>query len=379
VSIRQSVVSEAIERWATASLIDAETADRLRSAEATRETLASARVSQYILAISGAGVLMIAGGVFLEWAWPALDDVGRTVILALAGIVVTIGGVALESRGHRAPSSYALQLAGLGLLFTACVWSEQAWPDRSLPATTLGGSALVVPVVLCWREINSRSALMPGVHFAAALGFLAIFLDRSTPLSSDSIIWSLDGVLALAITGVVRLLSVGSKRERSRWILNTFITAMGAGFVLVILTATGPLGMTDALLPMDAWWLLAAALTVWGLEKGGDLVTRRSLQYLFALELLGWVALGMATARDTFDQGPGLATLMVSGLAVAAYLYADRSGYTVVLVAAAIAFVIPIWVWAVEVSGALGGIVALLLTAGLLFWAAGRRGSAETS
>ena len=108
-------------------------------------------------------------------------------------------------------------------------------------------------------------------------------------------------------------------------------------------------------------------------------MTRRSLQYLLALELLGWVALGMATARDTFDQGPGLATLMVSGLAVAAYLYADRSGYTVVLVAAAIAFVIPIWVWAVEVSGALGGIVALLLTAGLLFWAAGRRGSAETS
>ena len=87
----------------------------------------------------------------------------------------------------------------------------------------------------------------------------------------------------------------------------------------------------------------------------------------------------MATARETLNQGPGLATLLVSGGAVAAYLYADRSGFTPVLAADSIAFVLPIWGWAVEAGGATGGIAALTLTAGALFWAAGRRGSVEAT
>ena len=378
-SIRQNAVLEAIERWTTASIIDQETADRLRSAESKHDLAATARISQYLLATSGAAILLIAGGVFLEWAWPALDDVGRTITLAGAGVAVTAGGITLEVRGRWAPSSFALQLAGVGLLLTAYVWSERAWPDQSLQATIFGASALFVPATLIWRSIKSRNALLPGIHFAAGLGFLAIFLDRSTPMSSDLIVWSLDGALVLAIIGLVQLLSASSERKRRRWILNTFITAMGAGFVLVVLTATVPLGMTNAILPMDAWWLLAVGLTVWGLEADTARAEHGSLQYLLALEVLGWIPLGMATARETLHQGPGLATLVVSGAAVAAYLYADRSGYTPVLAAAAIAFVLPIWAWAIEAGGAAGGIAALALTAGVLFWAAGRRGSVEAT
>jgi len=379
VSIRQNAVLEAIERWTTASIIDQETADRLRSAESKHDLAATARISQYVLATSGAAVLLIAGGVFLEWAWPALDDVGRTITLAGTGVAVTAGGITLEVRGRWAPSSFALQLAGLGLLLTAYVWSERAWADQSLQATIFGGSALVAPAALVWRSIKSRNALLPGIHFAAGLGFLAIFLDRSTPLSGDSIIWVLDGVLLLATMILGRLLSAGPEYGGKDWALNAFITSMGAGFVLVTLTATGPLGMEDPMLALDAWWALAVGLTVCGLAVETTPADRGGLQYLLALEVLGWIPLGMATARETLNQGPGLATLMVSGVAIAAYLYADRSGYTPVLAAAAIAFVLPIWAWAVEAGGATGGIAALTLTAGVLFWAAGRRGSAEAT
>tara|TARA_B100001540_G_C15737082_1_gene610415 strand:- start:28 stop:1167 length:1140 start_codon:yes stop_codon:yes gene_type:complete len=379
VSIRQNAVLEAIERWTTASIIDQETADRLRSAESKHDLAATARISQYVLATSGAAVLLIAGGVFLEWAWPTLDDVGRTITLAGTGVAVTAGGITLEVRGRWAPSSFALQLAGVGLLLTAYVWSERAWADQSLQATIFGGSALVAPAALVWRSIKSRNALLPGIHFAAGLGFLAIFLDRSTPLSGDSIIWVLDGVLLLATMILGRLLSAGPEYGGKDWALNAFITSMGAGFVLVTLTATGPLGMEDPMLALDAWWALAVGLTVCGLAVETTPADRGGLQYLLALEVLGWIPLGMATARETLNQGPGLATLMVSGVAIAAYLYADRSGYTPVLAAAAIAFVLPIWAWAVEAGGATGGIAALTLTAGVLFWAAGRRGSAEAT
>ena len=378
-SIRQNAVLEAIERWTTASIIDQETADRLRSAESKHDLAATARISQYVLATSGAALLLIAGGVFLEWAWPALDDVGRTITLAGTGVAVTGGGITLEVRGRWAPSSFALQLAGVGLLLTAYVWSERAWADQSLQATIFGGSALVAPAALVWRSIKSRNALLPGIHFAAGLGFLAIFLDRSTPLSGDSIIWVLDGVLLLATMILGRLLSAGPEYGGKDWALNAFITSMGAGFVLVTLTATGPLGMEDPMLALDAWWALAVGLTVCGLAVETTPADRGGLQYLLALEVLGWIPLGMATARETLNQGPGLATLMVSGVAMAAYLYADRSGYTPVLAAAAIAFVLPIWAWAVEAGGATGGIAALTLTAGVLFWAAGRRGSAEAT
>ena len=378
-SIRQNAVLEAIERWTTASIIDQETADRLRSAESKHDLAATARISQYVLATSGAALLLIAGGVFLEWAWPALDDVGRTITLAGTGVAVTAGGITLEVRGRWAPSSFALQLAGVGLLLTAYVWSERAWADQSLQATIFGGSALVAPAALVWRSIKSRNALLPGIHFAAGLGFLAIFLDRSTPLSGDSIIWVLDGVLLLATMILGRLLSAGPEYGGKDWALNAFITSMGAGFVLVTLTATGPLGMEDPMLALDAWWALAVGLTVCGLAVETTPADRGGLQYLLALEVLGWIPLGMATARETLNQGPGLATLMVSGVAIAAYLYADRSGYTPVLAAAAIAFVLPIWAWAVEAGGATGGIAALTLTAGVLFWAAGRRGSAEAT
>ena len=127
-----------------------------------------------------------------------------------------------------------------------------------------------------------------------------------------------------------------------------------------------------------SWWALTTALTVWGLERGGRRVHRGGLGVLIAIEMLAWIGLGIVTVTETFDGGFGLTTLVVSGLAVPAFVYADRRGLAELLLAAAIAFLVPIWIWAVEAAGALGGIAALVLTATLLFVAAGRRGSATT-
>lgn len=376
-SVRQRAVREAIDRWAGAAVIDEETAGRLRAIEDEHARAASARLSQYSLAISGAAVLIIAGGVFLEWAWPTLDDTGRTLTLAMIGTVVSIAGVVLEGRGRWTPTSYALQLAGLGLLLSGYIWSERAWPDQSVPATAFGASALLVPILLGGRAFRSGDAYMPAVHGAAGLGFLAVFLDRSTALSGDAIVWVLDVVLVCAIAGLARVLGSDPDRDRYPWALNTFIAAMGSGFVLVFITAAGPLDLgVDTFLALDAWWMLTTALTIWGIERGGTPKYGGALPVLVAIELLAWIGLALMTVRETFDGGYGTVTLLVSGAAVVAFVYADRRAFSELLMASAVAFVAPIWIWAVEAAGALGGIAALVLTAVLLFWAAGRRGSA---
>ncbi|MGB0544190.1 MAG: DUF2157 domain-containing protein [Longimicrobiales bacterium] len=376
-SLRQDIVNSAIDRWLDSSIIDAETAERLKADESAHAAARSTRTSQYVLAITGAVVLVIAGGVFLTWAWPRYGEMGRTIILTVAAVAVTAGGILLESRGRWKPSSYALQTAGIGLLFSAYVYSEQVWPDQSLGGTLFGLSALVIPVILTPRAMR-RDPFMPGVHLITGLGFLAVFLDRSTPLSGDGIIWILDAVLIAGVLSLLRTFRSDETGDRHPWALNAFILAIGAGFLLVALTAFGPLSLDEeAFIPIDLWWALSVTLTVRELEQGTPRVERTVLERLLSLQCLAWVGLGSLTAHETFHGGPGLATLIVSTTGVAFFAYADRRQLDSVLIIAAVTFVIPIWAWAVDAAGALGGIAALVLTAALLFWAAGRRGSAE--
>jgi hypothetical protein len=42
------------------------------------------------------------------------------------------------------------------------------------------------------------------------------------------------------------------------------------------------------------------------------------------------------------------------------------------MAASTVAFIVGLWVWAVDRGGALGAVVALVATAGLLFWVSGR-------
>jgi hypothetical protein len=370
---RSADVYEAIDRWETAGLLDPPTVAELRSEVSQHADASDSRLSQYVLASTGAVILVIAGGVFLDWAWPLLDARARTFALGLTGLGVVGLGTTVERAPRWRPAGLLMQTAGVGLLLSAYVYSERAWEDQTLGATIVGLAALVTPIVLTGPAMR-RSVFMPAVHMAAGLAFLGVFLDRSTPLSGDAIVWALDAVLALAIATMVSLLLRDPEGERHPWALNAFVVAIGAGFVLVSITAFDTLRLSnDGLLALDAWLLLSAGLTLWGVHRAPPGLKRAWFGRLLAWQMLAWIGLGLATAFETLDGPPELGLVMVGGAGVLGFAHAARHGLRDLMGAAALAFIIPVWWWAIDRGGALGGVAALLGTAALLFWLSGRR------
>jgi hypothetical protein len=366
-------VHAAIDRWERAGLIDGPTAAALRDDVVRHATATTRRLSQYVLATTGAVVLVIAGGLFLDWAWPLLDERSRTVVLAAIGFGVLVGGLTLERTSRWLPAALLMQTAAVGLIFFAYVYSETAWPDQSLPGVLVGLASLVTPIVLTGHAMR-RNAFMPAVHLAAGLAFLAVFLDRTTGLAGDEIVWILDGVLAAAILVLARLLVRDPEGDVHPWALNAFVMAMGAGFVLVGVTAFDTLHMTDdGFLALDAWLALAAVMTLWGVHRAPPGLRRGWFGRLLGIEMLGWIVLGSATVAVTFDWPPEAAVALIGGVGVLGFLHADRHGLRDLMATASLAFIVPVWWWAVDRGGALGGVVALAGTAAFLFWASGRR------
>jgi len=366
---------QAIDRWERSGLIDAATADTLRTEASTQSADATRRLSQYLLAATGGVALLLAGGVFLDWAWPLMGEGARSFVLAAAGALVIVLGVGLEGRTERwKPAAYLMQTAGLGLLFSAFVYSRRAWADASLGGVLVGVLSLVVPIVLAPRAMR-RNVVMPAVHLAFGLAFLAVFLERATPLSEDAIIWVLDAVLLASLLVLSRMLSSEGGLERHPWALNAFVTAMAAGFVLVTGTGVGPLDLTeDAVWPLDVWLALTVGMALWGIERGPPSLSREWLGDLLAWLLAIWIALGFFTALEALDGPPELALLMVGGVGVVAFVYAARAGLRSVVGMSTVAFIVPLWYWAVDRAGALGAVAALVATAGILFWVSGRIG-----
>jgi uncharacterized membrane protein len=366
-------VHEAIDRWQATGLVDAATAGRLRADVARHADASARRLSQYVLAFTGAVVLVTAGGVFLDWAWPLLGERGRTLVLGVIGLGVLGGGIGLERSTRWLPAGLLMQTAGVALLLSAYVYSERAWSDQTLGGSVIGLFALATPIVLTARAMRS-SAFMPAVHMAAGLAFLAVFLDRTTSLSGDAIVWVLDLVLVGAIAVFVRVLLGDPDGQRHPWALNAFVLAMGGGFVLVALTVFETLHMSeDGLLALDAWLLLSAGVTLWGAHLAPPGLRRSWFGVLLSLEMLAWIGLGLLTVDETFGGPPELAIALVGGAGVLAFMHADRHGLRALMAAASLAFIVPVWWWAVERGGALGGIAALVGTAAFLFWASGRR------
>jgi hypothetical protein len=214
------------------------------------------------------------------------------------------------------------------------------------------------------------------------LAFLAVFLDRAVHLSGDEIVWVLDAVLVAALLVLARTLTRHGGLERRPWMLNAFVTAMTAGFLLVAMTALGPLDLSDqAVWPLDAWLALAAALALWGLERRPDSVPRAQLGQLLGYLLLAWIVLGFVTALEALDGPPELPLLLVGGAGVAGFAYAHARSEDVslrtLMGTSALAFIAPIWYWGVERGGALGAVAALVVTAAVLFWMSGRLGPAR--
>ena len=365
----------AIDRWERIGTIDAFTAAKLHADVTADASAGTRRLSQYVLAATGGAVLLIAAGVFLDWAWPLLGVGARSFLLAAAGVAVVVLGVSLEGRtGRWRPAAYLLQTSGLGLLLAAFTYSEGEWADATDGGLVAGILSLIVPIVLTPRAMR-RNVVMPAVHLATGLAFLAVFLDRAVHLSGDETVWVLDAVLVAAIFVLARTLARDPEGERHPWAVNAFVMAMVAGFVLVTLTGLGPLGLREAAVwPLDVWLALTAGLALWGMERGPESLRRDWLGGVLAYLLIVWIGLGLFTSIEALDGPPELALLLVGGVAVAAFVYANGAGLRSLMGAAALAFIIPLWYWGVERGGALGAVAALVATAGILFWVSGRIG-----
>jgi hypothetical protein len=182
-------------------------------------------------------------------------------------------------------------------------------------------------------------------------------------------------VLVAALLVLTRTLASEGGLERHPWMLNAFVMAMAAGFVLVGMTGLGPLSLSqDAVWPLDLWLALAVGIAVWGIERGPPSLSREWLDRLLSWLLCAWIVLGFYTALEALDGPSELALLVVGGAGVAAFVYANSAGIRHLMSASALAFVVPLWYWAVDRGGALGAVAALVATAGILFWVSGRTG-----
>lgn len=367
-------VSEALERWVEKALIPPELARRLREEAGQASVAGTARLGQYVVAATAAVVTVIAGGLFLRWTWPRMDAAAQTLALAAVGLAVHLWGVHLERRMRWIPAALLMQAAGLGLLLFAGLYSRNAWPDGAPEAVAAGIVALAVPLALGPWSLR-RDIVMPAVHLAFAFGFIAVFLDRATALSGSDIVWVLDGVLFVVAAVMVDLLRRDVGGVRHPWALNAFVMAVYAAGALAFATAVGPLELgAKSAYPLDAWLLLVAALTLWGIHRGPPGLRRDWFELQLAWCLLLWVPLGFFTVMEAMKAPSEVALALVGGAAVLGFGYAVRQRIRPILATSAFAFIAAVWIWATDRAGALGAVVGLAFAAALLFWISGRVG-----
>lgn len=370
-------VFEAIERWEDKALITHDFADRLKREVVDAAEAGTVRLSQYIVAGTAAVVTLIAAGVFLDWAWPRMDDGMRTLLLAAVGLGVHLWGVRLENAHRWIPASLLMQTAGLGVIMAAAIFSEKAWPDLTAGGIAAGVVGLAVPAVLAPRTFR-RNVLMPAVHLCFALEFVWLFLDRATPLSADAIIWSVDAVLVAVSAAMVFILRKDPDGKLHPWALNAFVLAVYAAAVLIVLTCSEALDMKDeagVAYPLDVWLFLVVALTLWGIHRSPLGLRRDWFESQLAYCVLLWVPLGFFTAMEALDGGSELALILVGSVAVLGFAYAMEYRSRRILATSALAFILAVWFWAADRGGALGVVAGLAFAAAFLFWLSGRVGT----
>ena len=290
------------------------------------------------------------------------------------GFAVHFLGLRVEPRERWRPAGYLLQTAGLVVLLGAFMYSERPWPDMSPPALAIGLVCLVLPLVLAYRSVG-RDPFMPAVHVALGFAFLAVFLDRATPLGDDAIVWTLDGVLAVVVIGLVARLRASGGGPDEEWALNAFVAALYAGLVLVIATALGPLDLdSDSVWAIDLWLAIVTALTLWGLHAAPPALQREWFGHQLALCVAFAIPLAFYTTLEALDASAEVAALTVGALGGIAMAYGLRREDRHVLSAGCLALLSGAWYYGVDRGGALGAVAALAATAALLFWLSARLG-----
>ncbi|MEQ9399675.1 MAG: hypothetical protein RJQ04_10975 [Longimicrobiales bacterium] len=374
---RADSVHDALDRWEKKGLVDSALAASLRREVDEESRSASGRASQYVLAATGAVVLIIAAGIFLDWAWPLLDVATRVGVLSGVGVALHLWGSRAETRFTWKPAGYLMQIAGLMLFLVALAYSETIWDDRSLPALLLGTAGLVFALFSAVRSI-ARNPVMPAAHVAFGLVYLGFFLDRGLGVSDDAVVWTLDLVLVPLTASLVVLLRRDPDGDVHPWALNALVAALYAGFVMVALTTFEVLRWSDGgVLAVDAWFLLLVGLNVWGIHRAPPGLRRAwFVRHLSSLALL-WVPLGFWTADQVLGSTALGGLVLVGGAGVVGFVHASRHGMDTLMRTSALAFIGAVWFWAVDTAGALGAVLALAVTAALLFWLSGRTSGAE--
>lgn len=332
----------------------------------------SRKWSQYLLATTGGAVLVVAASTFLAWAWPAMGYAGQSVTLALIGFLILGSGLRLTDLGKWIPVAYLLQVAGAVLVFMACLHSERAWSDGTVGGWTVGLLGLVLPVALFWRATRAHGVLA-AVHAALAFLFWFVFLDRALGLSDEGVLWVLDGVMLLWL--VVLVLRLRSP-DAPEWLLSVFLGLLYGTVVLIAISADVIWSMEEnTIFPLDAWLLLAAALSLWGRsDRAPPHLQRDWYEHQLALCVLVGIPFAFVTMLETLDTGPTAAALLVAAIGVLGLWYSLPKGARTVLIASCLALLISAWYWGAEMSGALGAVLALVVVSAVLFWGATRMG-----
>jgi uncharacterized membrane protein len=363
-------VLSAIQRWEEGALVDAALAERLRSEVAESSAAGTQRLFQYVLATTGATILVIAGGVFLDWAWPQMTEAIRTFVLATIGLGIHLAGTRFEGKNRWIPAAYLLQTAGIILLAVALAYSERAWPDLTAGGIASGVVALSLPFVLGVRTLG-RNEVMPAVHLAVGLQFVAIFLERATPVSHETLLWVLDGVLLAMMLALFVVLRRDRNLDRNPWALNTFALSLYSGFALVLFTADA-IGLgEDAVYALDAWLFLAVVVTVYGIHWAPEGLRRGWFGTQLALCQLVWIPIGMVSTVGMGGE-PESGLMAVGGSGLIGFLYGREHRVAEILAVSGLSIVFSAWFWGVERAGALGAVFALAAAAALLFWFSGK-------
>ena len=367
-------VEDALGRWEQGGLLTAEQRATLRAEAAAHEARSSRRGFQYVLASTGGAVVVIAAGVLADWLWPKLDEGTRALALMAVGFAVHALGLQLEGRARWRPAGYLLQTSGLLVVLGAVGYSSDPWPDMSPIAVAIGLVGHALPILFAVRAAG-RDPFMPAVHVALGFAFLAVFLDRATPLSTDQILWVLDGVMLLVALALVVRVRASSGAPGEEWALNAFVAALYVAGVLAVGTAVGPLDSgDDAVWALDVWLAVVTALTLWGIHGAPPAVRRGWFPEQLALCVVFAIPLAFYTTLETLELPAEAAALAVGALGALAMTYGLRREERSVLVAGCLAVLAAAWYYGIDRGGALGAVAALAATAAMLFWLSARLG-----
>ena len=378
-SFRDGAVHSAIKRWAEKGIVSSEQAQELHDETIEHAGEAGRRLSQFIVAGTGAVVLVIAAGTFLEWAWPLMGPGWQSCVLGLAGVGTYLVGVRLEEMGRWGPVGYFLQMAGPVTLLMALGYSAHAWPDGSPGGIAVGVIALAVPPITLVHAIR-RNTLMPAVHAILGFIFLGMFFVRAMGMTLENTLWILDGVLAASFA----LLALGLVRTRGEdggeWLLNAFVACLYVGMVLIPMTAAMPLEMAeDTAYPLDVGLAVVVALTHWGIHKAPPFLQRDWYSKQLVICVLLGTLLAMATTLGALDTTETVAALVMASVGAASLWYSLAYGMRDVVMASCVSLIWTAWFYGVTESGALGVVGALTFTALLLFWVSSRLGREASS